>query len=184
MDEVFSMLNGIRPMSDALCERLQSIIVFETINKKKHLLEIGRTCRRVTFIIKGLFRCYYIDEDGNEFCSWFMREGDVIVAVYSFYSQTQSFEGIQALEESLVCSISHDELEGLYRDFPEFEHHGRILTQKYNMLFDKEKYLLRMNKPPMERYEHLLKEFPDVVSRVSKKDIASYLGVPRWGLSR
>lgn len=183
-DMLFFMLDGIRPMSDGLRNHLISILEVNSFKKKEHLLEMRQVCKRVTFILEGLIRCYYIDDDGNEICSWFMKEGDVIIAVASFYSQTRSFEAIQALEKSLVCSITFDQLRDTCELYPEFIYHVLILTRKYQILFDREKCLLRSRKDPLVRMGLMLEIFPDVVTRVAKKHIASYLGISRYELSR
>lgn len=184
MDELFAMLDAIRPLSGELKDHLTFILRADTIEKDDHLLFAGNVCRRVYFVVKGLFRCYYIGDDGEEICTWFMKENDVILSVGSFYSQKPGCECIQALEKSKALSIGHSQLDFIYDRYPEFNFHGRVMTQKYNILFDQEKYLLRLRKSPKEQYKFLLSAFPEIGKRVTKKDIASYLGVSRFGLSR
>jgi CRP-like cAMP-binding protein len=183
-DILFPMLDGMRPISEGLRNDLDSILVFNSLKKKEHLLEMGQVCKRVTFVLKGLFRCYYIDDDGNEICSWFMKEGDVIIAVESYYCQTPSHEAIQTLEDSQVCSVAYPQLLDIRERYPEFYYHILSLTEKYHVLFDREKRLLRSRKDPAERMRLMLEIFPDLATRVSKKHIASYLGISRYELSR
>lgn len=183
-DKLFLMLEAIRPPSDGLRDHLHSILEVKSFRKNEHLLEIGQVCRHATFVLEGLVRCYYIDDDGQEICSWFMREGDVIVAVESFYRQARSYEAIETLEKSTVCSISYQQLKETCELFPEFNYHVLVLTEKYHVLFDREKRLLRMRKGAEERMAMMLELFPDLNTRVLKKHIASYLGVSHYQLSR
>jgi len=60
-----------------------------------------------------------------------MKEGDVIVSVESFFSQKQSYESIQALEDCILYYITYDELQFVYNHFPEFNFIGRVLVEKY-----------------------------------------------------
>jgi CRP/FNR family transcriptional regulator, anaerobic regulatory protein len=183
-DKLFSMLDGIRPISDGLRNHLESILEVGSFKKKEHLLKIGQVCRKVTFVLEGLIRCYYIDDDGNEICSWFMKEGDVIIAVESHYRQTLSREAIQTLENTRVCFIYESQLQETCELYPEFYYHTMMLTRKYQALFDREKCLLRSRKDPWERMELMLEIFPDLRARVAKKYIASYLGISHYALSR
>jgi len=59
------------------------------LKKKEMLLEKGRICKNIFFIEKGLIRCFYLLNE-KEVSSWFMKEGDVIISVESFFKQLPS----------------------------------------------------------------------------------------------
>src|SRR5690349_9583032 len=114
MEELLQFLNSIFPMSTELEEHLRGILKYREIPKKGYLLKAGHTCKTVCFIKKGLLRCFY-EKGDTEVCSWFMRDGDVIFAVKSFYSQTPSYESIQALENCELYYITYQELQHIYK---------------------------------------------------------------------
>ena len=181
METLFKNLNAIHPLTDSLADYLKEHLICRQLSRKEFLLRAGHICRSIHFIEEGLFRCYYLKDDA-EVCSWFMKEGDVIASVISFFNQTPSYESIQAIEDSVIYSIEHRELEYIYRTFPEFNFVGRVLVQKYYMLSEQRLYSLRMQRG-LERYEHLLQHHGELILRVPAKYIASYLGISEAHLS-
>lgn len=112
-----------------------------------------------------------------------MKEGDVIISVESFYHQKESYEAIQALEDSTLHYITYAELQYIYKTFPEFNFIGRVLTEKYYGLCERRAYSLRMQRS-QQRYEYLLENHPELILRVPAKDLASYLGITKVTMSK
>lgn len=182
MKPLFQLLNDIHPLSDLLARELSGQLQYMELKKKDYLLKAGRVCRNICFIEKGLLRCYY-QRDAHEVTSWFMREGDVMISIESFFLQKESYESIQALEDAVLYYISYDVLQHIYRSFPEFNFIGRVLTEKYYTLWAQQLYALRMQQAG-ERYQWLMNHHPELVLRVPAKYIASYLGIDETTLSR
>ncbi len=112
-------LNAFHPLSDQLKDRLNSILKKDTFKKKTILLKEGQVCNHIYFIEEGLVRVYYL-KDGVEICSGLLCEDGVLISVKSFFNRVPSDEYIQVLEDLTAYYISHQELEDIYRDFPEF----------------------------------------------------------------
>ena len=182
MEALLNFLNGIHPLSDGLQNYLFEILKTKELKKKDFLLKAGHVCRNVCFIEKGLLRCFYTKADA-EVSSWFMKEGDVIISIESFYQQKESYESIQAIEDSIVYFISYTELNYIYKTFPEFNFIGRVLTEKYYTLWAEQLYALRMQQAT-ERYKWLMDHHPELILRVPAKYIASYLGIDETTLSK
>lgn len=182
MMELLHFLESIHPMSDGLKEHLAVTLKEKQLSRKEYLLRAGQVSRRICFIARGLLRCFYLKDD-QEVSSWFMKEGDVIVSVESFFGQMESYESIVALEDCLLYYITYDELQHIYRHFPEFNFIGRVLLERYYTLSERRLYSLRMQRSP-ERYEYLLEHHPELIQRVPMKYLASYLGITEETLSR
>jgi CRP/FNR family transcriptional regulator, anaerobic regulatory protein len=182
METLFYLLNSIYPMSEELKHYLLMNLDTKEVKKKEILLRAGRICQHIYFIEKGLLRCYYM-QGQHEVCSWFMKEGDVIASVESFFDQKESYESIQAVEDSVVHYISFQQLQYVYQTFIEFNYVGRELVQKYYKLSEQRLYSLRMQQAG-ERYQWLLNHHPELVLRVPAKFIASYLGIDETTLSK
>lgn len=182
MEIALNYLNSIHLLSPGLTDYLQAKMGFRKIERKEYLLHEGQVCRRVHFIQKGLLRCFYHRYE-QEVCSWFMKEGDVIISVESFYQQKSSYESIQALEECELYFLDYRDLEWAYRTYHEFNYIGRVLTQKYYCLSEQRLYSMRMQRS-QERYDYLLQHHADLALRVPAKYIASYLGITEVTLSR
>jgi CRP-like cAMP-binding protein len=181
MERLLSFLDAVYPLGDELSSHLLEHVQYREINKGDYLLKAGHTCQHIHFIDKGLLRCFYRRDD-LEVSSWFMKDGDVIVSIESFYQQKVSYEWIQALEDCQLYYISHRELYDIYHRFPQFNFVARELTQHYYILWTQLLYALRM-KTADEKYTWLLERFPDYVLRIPAKHLASWLGISEYHFS-
>src|SRR4051794_14705928 len=150
MEQLLFMLESIHPLSDGLKEFLLLHLKSKEVRKKELILKAGHICQHIYFIERGLLRCFYLNND-QEVCSWFMKEGDVIASVESFFEQKESYEYIQALEDSILHYISFKDLAFIYKNFSEFNYVGRELVQKYYKLSEQRLYSLRMQRG-LERF--------------------------------
>lgn len=182
MEQVLQYLESILPMSEGCRERVFSILRIKELSRKELLLRAGHICQHIYFIQRGLLRCFYYRND-VEISSWFMREGDVVVSVESFFYQKTSYESIQALEDCELYYFSYRELQQIYREFPEFNFIARVLTEKYYCLSEQRLYSIRMMRAS-ERYEYLVEYHSELLLRVPAKYIASYLGITPEMLSK
>lgn len=182
MNELLAYLNSIHPLSQEAKDYLHENLKRLEVPRKKFILRQGRICYNIYFVQTGLLRCFYIKND-KEINSWFMKEGDVIVSVESFFDQTPGYENIQVLEDCVLYYIDYNELQYLYNNCPEFNFVGRALIEKYYKLSEQRLYSLRMQKAA-EKYSFMMNNFPHIIQRVPSKYIASYLGITEETLSR
>lgn len=166
----------IQPLSPALKDHLMITLKGKSLVKSEYLLQAGQISRHVCFIESGLLRCYYISETGKEVNRWFMREGDVVFSISSFYEQIPGQEYIQALEPTQLYYITYEELDEIYINFPEFERIGRHLTIKYHLLWDKQLASV-LTKTARERFLWLVSHHDELFRRVADKHLASWLGI-------
>jgi CRP-like cAMP-binding protein len=180
------LLHYMRKWTEISEEDEQLILsAFETysIKKKKDLLRSGEYCRHIDFIVKGCLRSYYVDDKGVEHIYQIRMDNSWISDLESFFEHKPSRYYIEALEDSELLRITHDSLENLYQQVPGIERYFRILFQKayVNSL---KRLSSTMWEPATERYENLLKKYPDLFQRVPLVYIASYLGITPESLSR
>jgi len=83
----------------------------------------------------------------------------------------------------VVHYISYGELRLIYKNFPEFNFTGRVLTEAYYVLSEQRLFALRMQKSS-EKYHHLSETSPELIQRIPSRYIASYLGITEETLSR
>jgi CRP-like cAMP-binding protein len=152
------------------------------LTKKEYLLQAGEVSNHIYFIKSGLVRAFYLKKN-KEVSTWFMKEGDVIFSVESFYSQTPSYYSIHCLEDSTVYYMTYEQLQSIYTNFIEFNVVRAVLTEKYYIKSVQRERAMRMHKA-LERFQFLIDNDIDLVRRVPKKYLASYLGVTVETLSR
>jgi CRP-like cAMP-binding protein len=112
-----------------------------------------------------------------------MKEGDLIVSVRSFYTRRPGYEYVQALEDTTVSFVHYDDLQTLYKEFVEFNIIGRVLTEKYYILSEDRLFSMRKQKA-QERFIFFMENHAELMQRLPRKYIASYLGITEETLSR
>lgn len=146
------------------------------------LLNQGDICQHIYFLEKGFARGFFY-QDGKDITAWFAMEKDVATPLYSFVTQKPSFESVEILESSVLYAISHENLQQLYRQYPEFNLIGRVLTEKYYVDLMARTMSFQFQ-TATERYQHLFAHQPQLLQRASLGHIASYLGISQETLSR
>lgn len=178
-----SYLKTILEVSASLEADLNHVLRTENLPKKYRLHNEGKICRRVYFIEKGLARSFYYDKDGRDITGWFAAENSFTTAVDSFFQQQPSKLFLELLEDSIVHSLTFDEVENLYAKFPEMERFGRLMLLE---VFTKT--VNRVNamqfQTAQERYRSFAENYPDILQRASLGHIASFLGITQETLSR
>jgi len=181
--DLLETLSLIIPLPAPLQKRVNQEVVTEIFSRKHFLLRPDEISRRLYFIRSGFLRAFFIDENGKECTTWFMGKGDLMISIYSFFSQKPAFEYIEVLQDCKLQSISWQELNAYYADFPQGNLLGRIVMQKYYIMSEERAIFLRTQTPTL-RYEKLLEQHPDIEQQTSQNNIASYLGISRETLSR
>lgn len=179
---LLNTLNSITILSEGLQEQIKSFLSEELFPKKSILLKSGQVSHRVYFIKTGFVRAFYYKEN-SEYTTWFMGDGDIIVSVYSFFSRKPSFENIEVLEDSIMQSISWDQLQYLYKHYPEFNLTGRIITEQY-YIKSEERFINLQTLDAKQRYNKLILDYPGILQKASLGQIASYLSIKQETLSR
>jgi CRP-like cAMP-binding protein len=177
METLFKILNSIYPLTTDSQILLHSMIAYKKLKKREHLLLHGEICSEICFIERGLLHCYY-SEGKKKITSWFMKEGDVTISVNSFYTQTPSYESIQALEDTELYYITYQQLYQCYKSSFEINYIGRELTQSYYSLKDQHCFHLQKGRAK-EKLEWFEQNFQDIILRAPFRYVATYLGV-RW----
>ncbi len=182
-DFIFQYLSNIYPLSEGLKDYLNNHLKEIHLKKKEVYLHNGEINDKISFIVKGFLRSYYVTDEGIDTSVWFMKEGDVCISVKSFYERIPSEESIEAQEQSILLYISYQELQEAYKLFPEFNIIGRKLTERYYVLSE-ERLLGIRNKKAKDRYAFLLRHHPEIAQRALVQHIASYLDIDKHRLSK
>jgi len=181
--DLLETLGFIVPLPAPFQKRVNEEILTESFNRKHILLWPGEIARRLYFIQRGFLRAYFIDDNGKECTTWFMGQGDLMISVYSFFTQKPAYEYIEVIQACKLQSLSWGELNAYYADFKEGNLLGRIVTQKYYLLSEERAIFLRTQSPEI-RYDLLLEQHPEIEQQTTQNNIASYLGISRETLSR
>lgn len=156
----------------------------KTIAKGEFFNMQNFVCTDLGFVIKGVFRVYYInpvtEEENNVF---FFSEGQFIVSFRSFLYQYPCHYYIQALEDAQIISIKYNNLQDLYKKHAPWERFGRLVAELFfNYSQGRTEELLFLTHE--KRYLKLLEDHPGIADRIPLYHISSYLGIKNPSLSR
>jgi CRP-like cAMP-binding protein len=141
-------------------------------------------CRQVGFVLKGMFRVYYIDPKTElEHNLYFIPEHMFLTSLKGLLTRTTCPYLIEALEDAELLVIDREDLQQLYPRSHSWERFGRILAEQY-FLFNQMRSESLLTQTAEERYIDLVENYPDILNRVSLGHISSYLGIKGPSLSR
>jgi CRP-like cAMP-binding protein len=149
--------------------------------KGEILIEHGKKNEFIFFLISGSAKSYNF-KDSKQICLWFAFESDCIATIRSL-DDLISQETVELLEDSELIQIKLGDLMTLSNQFTSI---SSLMVQllKEHILFLEYKLNGLQFMTSEERYAKLIRDYPEVLQRVSLTDIASYLGISRETLSR
>lgn len=153
------------------------------VNRGTRLIQAGEGVERVYFCVEGLFRYFYVLEDGREYNKSFSMEKDFVTSYGAMISGTASHFSVEALEDSLVIEIPYKLLQELMERHHAWERLVRCaVEQLYLKKEERERQLLFLD--AAGRYRAFCQAYPGLLNRVPQYHIASYLGISAVSLSR
>ena len=165
-----------------IMKRFASFLFLKKVKRKEFLLKAGEVNDSIFFVKKGLLRVF-LEYEGKEINTWFVKEDDFISSVNSFHFETPSQEYIQAVEEGEVLAIKKNTFNLLLKS----DHKLALFT--INELYiklceyqDQCQSLRFMNAE--KKYAFLIAKMPEIHDRLSQKHIASFLGIETTYLSK
>jgi CRP-like cAMP-binding protein len=176
---VYNSFHPLTPEMEALIDAHTFPISFR---KNRYIISPIDRNRYLYLILRGVVRGFYKDE-GTEITTWISRENEIVGTIRNLWTNEESDEYLQAIEDVDLIAIPHDLTTALYQNFYEANIIGRkIMELHYRAACDRA--LICQLPTVKSRYRHLLTAFPGMVERVPLKYIASFLGVRIETLSR
>ncbi|MFK7776216.1 MAG: Crp/Fnr family transcriptional regulator [Saprospiraceae bacterium] len=144
-----------------------------TVKKGQILQRTGDLNSKAYMVKSGLLRSYSIDEKGKEHIFMFGPEGWIISDYLPVEQPCDLF--IDVLEDSTII-VREKKLEELLKAETE------KLFKRISVL--QKRVIMLMSSSAIERYEHFIETYPQIVQRVPQRMIASYLGITPEALSK
>jgi CRP/FNR family transcriptional regulator, anaerobic regulatory protein len=153
------------------------------LNKNEFFLKEGQICNYIGFVYQGVMIYFKSIDNGNEVTTDFAFEGDWVTVNQSRLNNTPSLINIRAIEHSELLVIKQQDLSVLYTEIPKIERLGRILMEQAYLKIVQQSIDLQVL-TAKERYQNLLRKYPEIFQKVPLYHIANYLGIAPKSLSR
>jgi len=160
-----------------------SILKTSKIKRKQFIVQPSFTCVHQTYVLDGVFRSYFVNDEGIEHTIQFAVEDWFISDFNSYVSQSPASLFVEALEDSTVQQIAYKDVESLCDKNQKFERFFRLVAQK-SFAFSQRRVLSNLGKSAEERYLEFQSLYPNIVQRVPQYTLASYLGMSPEFLSK
>lgn len=158
---------------------------FKLIHTKRNqiLLSYHEVCKNHYFVNKGCIRVFTINKAGQESTRFFAFEGGFGTALPSLIDQLPAHEYLQTTEKSELLTIKRTDFYLLVDTIPEFAKVYRNILELGFITAQKRIYGFQ-GFDAMEKVKWISSYYPKLLSRVSNKMAASYLGMSPSTLSR
>jgi CRP-like cAMP-binding protein len=148
-----------------------------------YLLEGGRRAEWCFFIERGLVREFYIGESGDEHTRSFIAAGQVTGSLLDLLSSGPAVTYIQALEDTRTLAFRYRDFDALTARFAELERLARQSAEALAVRKTRREHeMLALS--AAQRYQRFVSEHAELDARISRKLLASYLGITPEHLSR
>jgi len=181
MKELRSYIKSQININDDDLNTILSNFVEQKIPKERFVSKEGHVVTNYFFIESGGLRIYY-NCKGKQATVWVALENSFFTDISSLRTQTPSQFNIQAIENTVLFTITQKKMELLYKQFTEWQEFGRLLWESafigvlegvmnHQTMTAEERYLIAMKKS-------------ELLQRVPRKHLSSYLGITPTSLSR
>ena len=187
MEEAYAQLkNYILENSDLAGEEMEKIITLFSYRKVKRneiLEREGKICTHFYFVASGCLRLYEIDKKGNEIIAKFALENSIISAVTSFITQREALDFLVAHEPSEILSITREDFYKAVGTFPAFATFYQQFLE-FAFVHSQMRVYISLGMEGIDRLKWVMEHEPTLLTRISSKSVAAYLGMTNATLSR
>ncbi len=173
---LFQYINQHVSIDESEYDDIISYFNRENVEKKELLMRAGDRSVCDYFVLAGCLHMYFIGSDGVEHTVQFALKGWWLADYLALHKKRPTEFYIQAVENSVLLSISPTKRAELFLAFPKMESYFRAVYQiAYGAYQTRMKYILSYSKE--EIYFKFRDSFPDFVNSIPQYLVASYLGL-------
>ncbi len=182
-EELRSHIAKIVRLTDEEFAFVLSQFSIATFKKNQFIFENGEKVTYAYYVVSGLLKLLYTDSSAKQHIVSFAMEDWWESDFYAYFTQTKATMSLQCLEKTTVLCLSLEGYKNLCERMQKME---SFFLQKSNLGFigSQQRILSLLTSNAKDRYEQLLGQHPLLLQRVSKTQLAAYLGVSRETLSR
>ena len=163
--------------------QLTTFFKITKVRKRQFIVQPGFVCKHKSYVVKGAFRGYLVDNEGKEHTLAFAIEDWWISDYSSLIYQEPATLFVEALEDSILIQIDYEDEQTFLKQIPKLEKFERIITQR-SLAFHQKRMLSNFTKTAEERYNEFMSKYSAIAKRVPQYALASYLGFSNEYLSR
>jgi len=157
--KVASYFQSISSISSTDLPVIDNIFNSSTVKKNEFFVKAGENPDKFGIIISGLFRYFYIDNNGKEYTKYFALENDLFISYSAILLGEESKFYIEALENSEILISSFKTFYELTENNLSWNKIAKKLIEQQYIKKEKREYQFLFDDAET-RYKHFLKEYP------------------------
>ncbi|WP_394774247.1 Crp/Fnr family transcriptional regulator [Flavobacterium sp.] len=142
---------------------LASYLKITKVKKRQFIVQPGFVCKHKSYVVKGAFRGYLVDNEGKEHTLSFAIEDWWISDYSSLIYQEPATLFVEALEDSVLIQIEYEDEQKFLEEIPKLEKFERIITQR-SLAFHQKRLLSNFTKTAEERYDEFMSKYAAIAS--------------------
>jgi len=182
MDLVRSTIERYVPLKDREWERIRGCWKDRSFPKGSFISRAGEVEHSFYIVRSGVQRLFF-EHEGNSICLGFSYDHSWSGDFESFLQQKPGRLNVQAITDSELVGIGHEDLLALYDAVPAMDRFGRLILEEL-LVGRATREIEQTALSAEERYRKLVQRSPHLLQLVPQKDIASYLRMTPETFSR
>lgn len=171
------------PMNDEDFSLAEPYLRVTRIEKGNRLCTAGEHFYDLCFVAQGLFKAFFISDEGVTWIRSFSCEGQHVGPFGSMLLGQPSSVTIEAIEDSVVVSIKHANMLKLYERGAKWERFGRLIAEEHYKWWEYREHQL-MVPDAAGRLQSAMVTLSGIIDRITQRDLAQYLRITPEALSR
>ncbi len=183
MEQLVNYLLLFGQLNQQQIDLLTSKVKVVVLKRNEYFSEAGKTAKHIGFIINGVMRVCYYNNEGKEITRYFIDENNFVVDLNSYSSQLPATEYLQAVTDCELYTFSFEAMKELSMTIIAWDAiiskiTAKALMEKVNRISP------MMSEDAITRYNRFLETYPNLANRIPLSLLASYIGVTQSSLSR
>jgi CRP-like cAMP-binding protein len=178
-----AFLRRVAPLPDAAAVAFSALLTPRRFAAHQLLLRAGDPAKWCFFLVSGLVREYYVAADGAEHTRSFITQGQMTGSLLDLLSRSPAVTFIEALEPVVALGFAYQDFDVLSGRYPALQLLARRNAEALYVRKASREYEM-LARSAAERYRRWLQEHAGIDARISRRHLASYLGITPEHLSR
>ena len=173
MDAEYFLRTAYGVRNEDLLREACAMATVTDVTKGTLLANCGEPQTQIIFLMKGIFRGFFLDIDGREITDCLAyRCGEVAMASFGLNNPAQV--NIEMMTAGTVMGLPAAGLGALMGKYPEvLVIYNQLLTKSLQMNWEMK--IVLYQRTARERYEWFQENYPGLIDRISNKYVASFL---------
>ncbi len=173
---LLNLFNNIEKLNEIDIHLVKEAFVFRKSKRNEILISNSQPCNKLFFVLKGMLRAYFIDENGLEKTRLISVENQFCCNWKSFANLSENNEFIQSVDASEYLYVTHNDL---FKIINESTNLQKVYTKNLENINDynarRIHFLTGLN--CRTRLEIFSSAYPYLVKRLSNRLLASFLHI-------